>query len=300
MGGGNNKTKSRFDGLDVAAMTAYVKQNLLGHKLANVYDGIAMSASLGDSSGKGTFIFKLANPSANAVTNTNTNTNTNATKATSSDSGSGSGSGSGKDATEDNGKDANTNRSMLLIESGVRFHTTTYYTNSNDSSSTSNNATPPSPFVMKLRKHLRNLRLENITQLGNLDRVVDLRFGSGTYSHHLIIELYGLGNIILTNDQYVILTLLRLHEYESNDVSDVSEGKESAVASTSTSTSTEQVKVRVGNVYPVTYATTMSSKHNHIEDEEEKQEKQSILDMNGEEAYIWAKQQLQLYHDLLS
>ena len=56
--GVGGKSKTRFDGLDVAAMTAYVKRTLLGHKLANVYDGIAMSASLGDSSGKGTFLFK--------------------------------------------------------------------------------------------------------------------------------------------------------------------------------------------------------------------------------------------------
>ena len=48
----------------------------------------------------------------------------------------------------------------------------------------------PSPFAMKLRKHLRNLRLENVTQLGNLDRVVDFRFGSGNYTHHLLLELY--------------------------------------------------------------------------------------------------------------
>ena len=83
---------------------------------------------------------------------------------------------------------------MLLIESGVRFHTTTFYT-------TSDTSTTPSPFAMKLRKHLRNLRLENVTQLGNMDRVVDFRFGSGEYAHHLILELYCVGNIILTNEK---------------------------------------------------------------------------------------------------
>ena len=53
------KQKTRFDGLDVAAMTAQVRQTLLGHKLANVYDGMALSTSIsGDSSGKSTFVFK--------------------------------------------------------------------------------------------------------------------------------------------------------------------------------------------------------------------------------------------------
>ena len=36
----------------------------------------------------------------------------------------------------------------------------------------------PSGFAMKLRKHIRARRLEDISQLG-VDRVVDFRFGSG-------------------------------------------------------------------------------------------------------------------------
>ena len=47
---------------------------------------------------------------------------------------------------------------MLLVESGVRFHLTTY---------TRELPEMPSPFTMKLRKHLRTKRLEDIKQLGN-------------------------------------------------------------------------------------------------------------------------------------
>lgn len=168
------KQKTRFDGLDVAAMSTQIRQTLLGHKLANVYDGIALSTSISsDSSGKSTFLFKLANPSARAEKEQLAS----------------------KNEGQDGGQDAVSNRNMLLIESGVRFHTTTFYTTSDTSTTT------PSPFAMKLRKHLRNLRLENVTQLGNMDRVVDFRFGSGEYAHHLILELYGVGNIILTNEK---------------------------------------------------------------------------------------------------
>jgi len=266
------KHKTRFDGLDVAAMTAQM-QSLLGHKLANVYDGMAMATSISsDSSGKSTFLFKLANPNG---------------------------------GSNDNEKDgsANNNRSMLLIESGVRFHTTTFYT-------TSDNNTLPSPFAMKLRKHMRNLRLENVTQLGNLDRVVDFRFGSGERAHHLILELYGVGNIILTDGRYVILALLRVHEYAANDADKEANGD-------------GEVKVRVGNVYPVTYATTIG-KHISVSHATEKKEeheqvlsqeeallqelegenkgkeelpvlvKTSVLDMTGEEAYQWTKSELQI------
>ena len=260
MGG---KTKSRFDGIDVAAMTAYVKRSLLGHKLANVYDGIAMATSMGDSSAKGTFLFKLANPSANSAqkspdqSDDKTKVSSSATTAAQT-----------------------TNRSMLLIESGVRFHTTTFYASGD---STSSSTTPPSPFAMKLRKHLRNLRLENITQLGNLDRVVDFRFGSGQNSHHLIVELYGLGNIILTTDKYVILGLLRLHEYDTATADTVGGGNDKDTSRT------EQVKVRVGNVYPVTYATTITSQN------DDQLSKSSLLDMDGNEASEWATRQLQSY-----
>ena len=55
----------------------------------------------------------------------------------------------------------------LLIESGIRIHTTEFLRNKKD---------VPSGFSMKLRKHLRTKKLCNITQLG-VDRVIDLQFG---------------------------------------------------------------------------------------------------------------------------
>ncbi len=45
----------------------------------------------------------------------------------------------------------------VLIESGVRFHCTGYDREKSDM---------PSPFTMKLRKHLRSKRLESVNQLG--------------------------------------------------------------------------------------------------------------------------------------
>lgn len=66
----------------------------------------------------------------------------------------------------------------------------------------------PSGFAMKLRKHLNNKRLEKINQLG-ADRIVDLQFGTDTFAHHVILELYDKGNILLTDHTYKILNLLR-------------------------------------------------------------------------------------------
>lgn len=90
---------------------------------------------------------------------------------------------------------------VLLLESGNRIHTTGFEWPKN---------VAPSGFSMKMRKHLRNKRLESLQQLG-IDRVVDLQFGSGEAAYHVILELYDRGNIILTDCDLTILNVLRPH-----------------------------------------------------------------------------------------
>ncbi|XP_063831229.1 ribosome quality control complex subunit NEMF homolog [Ostrinia nubilalis] len=92
-------------------------------------------------------------------------------------------------------------KSVLLLESGNRFHTTQFEWPKN---------VAPSGFTMKLRKHLKNKRLERLTQLG-IDRIVDLQFGTGEAAYHVILELYDRGNIVLTDCDWTILNVLRPH-----------------------------------------------------------------------------------------
>ncbi|XP_035449227.2 ribosome quality control complex subunit NEMF homolog [Spodoptera frugiperda] len=92
-------------------------------------------------------------------------------------------------------------KSVLLLESGNRFHTTQFEWPKN---------VAPSGFTMKLRKHLKNKRLEKLSQLG-IDRIVDLQFGSGEAAYHVILELYDRGNIVLTDYEWTILNVLRPH-----------------------------------------------------------------------------------------
>ncbi|XP_047512357.1 ribosome quality control complex subunit NEMF homolog [Pieris napi] len=92
-------------------------------------------------------------------------------------------------------------KSVLLLESGNRFHSTQFEWPKN---------VAPSGFTMKLRKHLKNKRLEHLTQLG-IDRIVDLQFGSGEAAYHVILELYDRGNIVLTDYNWIILNVLRPH-----------------------------------------------------------------------------------------
>jgi predicted ribosome quality control (RQC) complex YloA/Tae2 family protein len=118
-------------------------------------------------------------------------------------------------------------KKYLLIESSSKFYMLNNFSAVNDF---------PSSFSSKLRKHINNKRIESIKQL-NLDRVIDIQFSSGELAYHLICEFYASGNIILTDNSYNILTLIHPHTYEK------SSDKE------------KEVKVSVGKVYPVTYAT---------------------------------------------
>lgn len=219
MGG---KQKSRFDGIDVLAMTSYIQGTLLGHKVVNIYDGANSS----------TVMFKLAST---------------APKANSADGSTGE-------------AGSKYNKVMLLLESGIRFNVC-----DSPASSSSDNKTPGA-FAMKLRKHIRGTRLEGVKQLGVLDRVVDFRFGSGDRTHHLILELYSSGNIILTDSEYKIVSLLRTHNYQKGDESN-------------------KIRVAVHEIYPVTYATT-------IESDTPSTDETSLLHMDGESALKWCELEL--------
>ena len=102
----------------------------------------------------------------------------------------------------------------LLVESGIRLHTTEFI---------KNNKNVPSGFSMKLRKHLRTKKLTSIKQLG-MDRVVDLQFGRDEFAAHLLIELYAQGNIILTDHNYTILSLLRTYTLDGQPKDEDGEG----------------------------------------------------------------------------
>ncbi|XP_068110271.1 ribosome quality control complex subunit NEMF [Hyperolius riggenbachi] len=99
-------------------------------------------------------------------------------------------------------------KAVLLLESGIRIHTTEFEWPKN---------MMPSGFAMKCRKHLRSRRLVSVKQLG-VDRIVDLQFGSDDAAYHLIVELYDRGNIVLTDHEYLILNILRFRTDEADDV----------------------------------------------------------------------------------
>lgn len=58
-------------------------------------------------------------------------------------------------------------KEFVLVESGLRVHSTSFSRERLDS---------PSNFCIKLRKHLRTKRLSRLSQLG-MDRIIDFKFG---------------------------------------------------------------------------------------------------------------------------
>ena len=137
--------KSRFDGLDVAAMTSHIKRTMLGFKLANVYDGntlgvVGTSSSGGGGSGdgaKGVYMFKLADPSgggggggggsasSSAATSSAALATDKNVVASSGDDGVVAAAAADEIMPEERSVAQDQKRAMLLIESGVRFHPTT-------------------------------------------------------------------------------------------------------------------------------------------------------------------------------
>ena len=77
--------------------------------------------------------------------------------------------------------------------------------------------TNPSPFAMKLRKHLSNSRLIEVNQLG-FDRVISLTFEHGRGRLKLIIELFRDGNVLLLDDKDVIIQPLTHAKYASRSL----------------------------------------------------------------------------------
>jgi len=145
---------------------------------------------------------------------------------------------------------------ILLMESGIRFHLTKFTRDKSDM---------PSPFAMKLRKYLRTKRLESVAQLGT-DRVVDFKFGSGESANHIILELYASGNIVLTDMNYMIIAVVRSHDF----------GDES------------EAKIAVGEIYPFTQATGLGASGAEEDDTERTRLVTPVVDMDAVTFRQWA------------
>ncbi len=96
----------------------------------------------------------------------------------------------------------------LVMEAGRRLHTTSY--------AEENPAEPPA-FCMAIRKYLRNAWVSAIDQ-HEFERIITVSFGTKTGLLKLVLELFGEGNIILTNEQNVIIHALIYKKMRDRDI----------------------------------------------------------------------------------
>ncbi|KAL1955348.1 hypothetical protein VTO42DRAFT_8630 [Malbranchea cinnamomea] len=88
-------------------------------------------------------------------------------------------------------------RKLIVVDAGFRCHLTEY---------SRTTASAPSPFVSRLRKFLKTRRVTGVSQVGT-DRIIHFTFSDGQF--HLFLEFFAAGNIILTDNEYKIIALLR-------------------------------------------------------------------------------------------
>jgi predicted ribosome quality control (RQC) complex YloA/Tae2 family protein len=96
----------------------------------------------------------------------------------------------------------------LVMEAGRRLHVTSY--------AEENPAEPPA-FCMALRKYLRNAWVAGIDQY-EFERIVTISFRTKTGVLKLVVELFGDGNLILTNEQNVIIQALAFKKMRDRNI----------------------------------------------------------------------------------
>jgi predicted ribosome quality control (RQC) complex YloA/Tae2 family protein len=96
----------------------------------------------------------------------------------------------------------------LVIEAGRRLHSTAYAEES---------PSEPPPFCMTLRKLVRDSWLRNIEQY-EFERIVIITFETKTGLLKMVVELFGEGNIIVTNEQNIIIHALEYKKMRDRDI----------------------------------------------------------------------------------
>jgi predicted ribosome quality control (RQC) complex YloA/Tae2 family protein len=95
----------------------------------------------------------------------------------------------------------------LIVEAGKRIHLTEFYEPS---------PKKPSTFAMTLRKYITNGIIKEIRQI-NFDRIVELQIEKKS-RFYLIGELFGKGNVALTDGERKILAIMRPEKYKDREL----------------------------------------------------------------------------------
>ena len=91
---------------------------------------------------------------------------------------------------------------VLSVEAGRRVHLTDYPKPSPKLAST---------FAMTLRKHIENGFIKGVRQIA-FDRILEIEIEKGS-TFYLICELFGKGNVALTDAEHKILAVIKVQRY---------------------------------------------------------------------------------------
>lgn len=75
---------------------------------------------------------------------------------------------------------------------------------------------PPSEFCLTLRRHLNNSTIKQVKQIST-ERIIEIETEKET-KHHIIIELFSKGNLILTDQKKQIISLLEKQRWETREL----------------------------------------------------------------------------------
>src|SRR5208337_4812559 len=99
-------------------------------------------------------------------------------------------------------------RYQLIVEAGRRAHLVR---------SLPEPPKNPPQLAMLLRKYISGGKVLAIRQHG-LERILIFDIGKGTLTYRLIIELFDEGNVILTDENYLIVKPLRHHRFREREI----------------------------------------------------------------------------------
>ena len=85
-----------------------------------------------------------------------------------------------------------------------------------DSSPNQERKMMPNSVCYKMKEAVKNKRITEIFQ-PNYDKIIVFGFGFTETSHYLIMEFFSNGNLILTDNEYNIITLIRIHDYDETN-----------------------------------------------------------------------------------
>jgi predicted ribosome quality control (RQC) complex YloA/Tae2 family protein len=74
----------------------------------------------------------------------------------------------------------------------------------------------PNSVCYKMKEGIKNKRITEVFQPNN-DKIIVFGFGFTETTHYLIMEFFSSGNMILTDNEYNIITLIRIHDYDDNN-----------------------------------------------------------------------------------